>query len=101
MCAGSIGPHRIRSLSPGTGAAHDVSLNHWPVSNVDWPADGARVFMRSITQAGVPVILFPNGAGTAEVVIKGQVDSNFAFFIQCPDGRHEILEIPTPDNNNA
>ena len=26
-----LGPHRIRFLSPDTGAAHDVSLNDWPV----------------------------------------------------------------------
>jgi hypothetical protein len=94
-------PHRIRFLSPDTGAAHDGSLNGWPMFNVDWSADGARVFIRSITPAGVPVILALNGAGKAEVVIEGQVDSNFAFFIQSPDGRHGILEIPTPGDNNA
>jgi DNA-binding winged helix-turn-helix (wHTH) protein/Tol biopolymer transport system component len=93
--------HRIRFLSPDTGDAHDVSLNDWPVSNVDWSADGARLFIRSITPAGVPVILALNGAGKAEVVIEGRVDSNFTFFIQSPDGRHGILEIPTPDDNNA
>jgi hypothetical protein len=96
-----LDPHRIRFLSLETGAAHDVSLNGWPVFNIDWSADGARVFIRSITQAGVPVILALNRAGKAEVVIEGQVDSNFAFFIQSPDGRHGILEIPTPGDNNA
>lgn len=93
--------HRIRFLSPDTGAAHDVSLNDWPVFNVDWSADGARVFIRSITPAGVPVILALDGAGKVQVVIEGQVDSNFAFFIQSPDGRHGILEMPTPGDNNA
>jgi hypothetical protein len=71
------------------------------VLNADWSADGARVFIRSITPAGVPVILALNGAGKAEVVIEGQVGSNFAFFIQSPDGRHGILEMPTPGDNNA
>jgi DNA-binding winged helix-turn-helix (wHTH) protein/Tol biopolymer transport system component len=93
--------HRIRFLSPDTGAAHDVSLNNWPVFNIDWAADGARVFVRSITSAGLPVILALDGAGRAEVVIEGQVDSNFTFFIQSPDGRHGILEMPTPGDNNA
>jgi hypothetical protein len=96
-----VDPHRIRFLSPDTGAAHDVSLNDWPVFNVDWSTDGARVFIRSITPAGVPVILALNGAGKAEVVIEGRVDSKFAFFIQSPDGRHGILEMPTPGDNNA
>jgi len=96
-----LDPHRIRFLSPDTGAAHDVSLNDWPVFNVDWSADGAKVFIQSITPAGVPVILALNGAGKAEVVIEGQVDSHFNFFIQSPDGRHGILEMPTPGDNNA
>jgi DNA-binding winged helix-turn-helix (wHTH) protein/Tol biopolymer transport system component len=96
-----LDPHRIRFLSLDTGAAHDVSLNDWPVSNLDWSSDGARVFIRSLTPAGVPVILALNGAGKAEVVLEGQVDSHFAFFIQSPDGRHGILEMPTPGDNNA
>ncbi len=96
-----LDPHRIRFLSPNTGATHDVSLNDWPLFNVDWSADGARVFIRSITPAGAPVILALNEAGKAEVVIEGQLGSNFAFFIQSPDGRHGILEMPTPGDNNA
>jgi len=96
-----LDPHRIRFLSLDTGAAHDVSLNDWPLSNLDWSSDGARVFIRSLTPAGVPVILALNGAGKAEVVLEGQVDSHFAFFIQSPDGRHGILEMPTPGDNNA
>jgi DNA-binding winged helix-turn-helix (wHTH) protein/Tol biopolymer transport system component len=96
-----LGPRRIRFLSPDTGAAHDVSLNDWPVFNVDWSADGERLFVRSITPAGVPVILALNEAGKAEVVIEGRVGSHFAFFIESPDGRHGILEMPTPGDNNA
>ena len=96
-----LAPHRIRFLSPDTGAAHDVSLNDWPVFNIDWAADGARLFIRSITSAGVPVILALDGSGKAEVVIEGQAHSNFTFFIQSPDGRHGILEMPTPGDNNA
>jgi hypothetical protein len=71
------------------------------VFNVDRSADGTRLFIRSITPTGVPVILALNGAGKAEVVIEGKVDSRFIFFIQSPDGRHGILEIPTPGGNNA
>ena len=94
-------PHRIRFLSPVTGAVHDVNLNDWPVFNIDWAADGASVFVRSITSAGIPVILALNGSEKPEVVIKGQAHSNFTFFIQSPDGQHGILEMPTPGDNNA
>jgi DNA-binding winged helix-turn-helix (wHTH) protein/Tol biopolymer transport system component len=96
-----LDPHRIRFLSPDTGAVHDVSVDDWPVFNVDWSADGARLFIRSVTPAGVPVILALNGSGKAQVVIEGQAHSNFTFFIQSPDGRHGILEMPTPGDNNA
>ena len=96
-----LDPHRIRFLSPDTGSAHDVSLNDWHVANVDWSADGKQLLIRSVTPTGAPVILALNGAGKAEVLIEGQVGSNFTFFIQSPDGRHGILEIPTPGDNNA
>jgi hypothetical protein len=96
-----LDPHRIRFLSTDTGAVHDVSVDDWPVFNVDWSADGARLFIRSVTQAGIPVILALNGSGKTEVVIEGQAHSNFTFFIQSPDGRHGILEMPTPGDNNA
>jgi len=96
-----LDPHRIRFLSPDTGAVHDVSVDDWPVFNVDWSADGARLFIRSVTPAGIPVILALNGSGKTEIVIEGQAHSNFTFFIQSPDGRHGILEMPAPGDNNA
>jgi hypothetical protein len=96
-----LDPHRIRFLSPDTSSVHEMSVNDWPVFNVDWSADGAKLFIRSITPAGVPVILALDGTGKAEVVMEGKVDSSFSFFIQSPDGRHGILEMPTPDDNNA
>ena len=97
----ALQPHRIRFLSPDTGAVHDVSVDGWPVFNIDWGADGARLFVRSITSAGIPVILALNRSGKTEVVIEGQAHSNFTFFIQSPDGQHGILETPTPGDNNA
>jgi hypothetical protein len=72
-----------------------------PMFSVDWSADGSRLFVRSITPGGVPAVLAMNEAGKAEVVIEGQVDSHSTFFIQAPDGRHGILEMPTPGDNNA
>ncbi|MGA3048448.1 MAG: hypothetical protein ABSD67_17580 [Terracidiphilus sp.] len=71
------------------------------MANIDWSADGASLFIRSVTPAGLPVILAFNGTGKAKVVIEGRAGSGFTFFIQSPDGRHGILEIPTPGDNNA
>lgn len=96
-----LDPHQIRFLSTATGAAHQLNLGDWPIFNVDWSADSKKLFIRSVTPAGVPVILALNGTGEAHVVIEGQADSHFTFFIQSPDGRHGILEMPVPDDNNA
>lgn len=96
-----LDPHRVRFLSTITGAAHDVNLNDWPVFNVDWSADGARLFIRSITREGVPVILALDHSERTTVVIEGKADSHFTFFIQSPDGRHGILEMPVSGDNNA
>ena len=96
-----LDPHRIRFLSLDTGRARDVSLENWPLFNIDWSAKGERVFVRSVTPRGVPVILAVSGRGKADVVLEGPVDSNYTFFIQSPDGRHGILEKPTPGDNNA
>jgi DNA-binding winged helix-turn-helix (wHTH) protein/Tol biopolymer transport system component len=97
----SSGRHQIRFLSPDTGAVHDVSLNDWPIFNVDWSSDSKGVFIRSVTPKGAPVILAFNEAGNVEVAIEGHADSYFSFFIQSPNGRYGILEMPTPGDNNA
>jgi hypothetical protein len=47
------------------------------------------------------VIVAFNEAGKADVVMEGQTDSHFSFFIQSPNGRYGILELPTPGDNNA
>ena len=96
-----LNSHRIRFLSPDSGTAHDISVNEWPVLNIDWAADGAKVFVRSLTPESAPAILAINEEGKVQVVIEGQVDSHFTFFIQAPDGRHAILEMPIPGDNNA
>lgn len=93
--------HQIRFLSTDTGAEHDVSLNDWPVYNIDWSSDSKSLFIRTVTPQGVPVILTFNQVGKAEVAIEGQADSYFSFFIQSPNGRYGILEMPTPGDNNA
>ncbi len=71
------------------------------LSRGDLQIPGLRIAHALNTSAGVPGILALNRAGKAEAVLEGQVGSNFSFFIQSPDGRHGILEMPTPDDNNA
>jgi DNA-binding winged helix-turn-helix (wHTH) protein/Tol biopolymer transport system component len=93
--------HRIRFISPDTGAAKDVVVQDWALINGGWSADSSTLFMPSVTPDFRPVILSVNEAGKAEVAIEGQPNTNFSFLIQSPDGRRGILEMPTPGDNNA
>jgi DNA-binding winged helix-turn-helix (wHTH) protein/Tol biopolymer transport system component len=93
--------HRIRFLALDTGVAHDVSVNDWPLFDPGWSADSKSLFMQSRTSKGAAATLEVNEAGKVEVAIEGKADSDFLFFIQSPDGRHGILEMKTPGDNNA
>ena len=88
--------HQIRFLSLDTGVAHDVSIDDWPLLNGDWSADGKSVFMPSITSKDTPVILDVNEAGKAEVVLEGDANTIFWWFLQSPDGRYGMLEADGP-----
>jgi hypothetical protein len=58
-------------------------------------------YIPSYTSRGTPVILDVNEAGNAQVVFEGSPSTDLAFMIQSPDGRHAILEVPTPGDNNV
>ena len=47
------------------------------------------------------MILEVNEAGKVEVAIEGKANSGLAFLIQSPDGRHGILQMETPGDDNA
>ena len=93
--------HAIRFLSLKTGAAHDVLVKDWQLSNGDWSADGKSVYMPSLTPTGVPVILNVNEEGKAEVVLEGGANTDFWCLIQSPDGRHAIVQVLVPGDNNV
>jgi DNA-binding winged helix-turn-helix (wHTH) protein/Tol biopolymer transport system component len=93
--------HAIRLLSLKTGAAHDVLVKDWQLSNGDWSADGKSVYVPSSTPAGVPVILNVNEQGKAEVVLEGGANTEFFCLIQSPDGRHAIVQVQVPGDNNV
>ncbi len=93
--------HAIRFLSLKTGAAHDVQVKNWQLSNGDWSADGKSVYMPSVTSTGVPVVLNVNEEGKAEVVLEGGPNTEFWCLIQSPDGRHAIVQEQVPGDNNV
>jgi DNA-binding winged helix-turn-helix (wHTH) protein/Tol biopolymer transport system component len=96
--------HRIRFLALPTGVAHDVTVNDWPLLSADWSdtvwsANSKSLFIQSRTPNGGCAILEVNKAGKIEVAIE--VNSEFAYLIQSPDGRYGMLEMTTPGDNNA
>jgi DNA-binding winged helix-turn-helix (wHTH) protein/Tol biopolymer transport system component len=93
--------HQIRFLSLDTGVAHDVSIDYWPLQNGDWSADGKSVFVPSVTSKDMRVILDVNEAGKAEVVLEGDANTMFWWFLESPDGRYGMLEATVPGDNNA
>jgi hypothetical protein len=93
--------HRVRFVSLATGAAHDVTVQDWPLSNGDWAANGQSVYMPSGTPKGIPVILEVDQAGKAKVVLEGSANTEFACMIQSPDGLSGLLMEFIPAENNA
>jgi DNA-binding winged helix-turn-helix (wHTH) protein/Tol biopolymer transport system component len=93
--------HRIRFVSLGTGAAHDVTVKDWPIENGDWAANSRTVFMPSYTPSGVPVILEVDQTGKARVVLRGSPNTDIGFMIQSPDARYGLLSEYIPSESNA
>jgi len=88
--------HAIRFLSLNTEAPRDVLVKDWQLSTGDWSADG-----KSFTPTGVPVILNVNEEGKTEVVLEGSANTEFWCLIQSPDGRHAIVQVQVPGDNNV
>lgn len=98
------GDHRIRFFSVENGVAHEgntVTLDDWWIQNGDWNADGKRVLIQSVTPTGTPVILEVDRAGKASVVLEGAANTAFEWMVPSPDGRHGILEVEVPGDNNV
>jgi DNA-binding winged helix-turn-helix (wHTH) protein/Tol biopolymer transport system component len=93
--------HTIRFFSFKTGAAHDVLVKDWHLTNGDWSADGKSIYMPSFTSTGVPVVLNVNEEGRAEVVLQGGAITGFCCLIQSPDGRHALVQALVPGDNNV
>jgi DNA-binding winged helix-turn-helix (wHTH) protein/Tol biopolymer transport system component len=93
--------HRIRFVSLGTGAAHEVTVKDWPLDNGDWAANNQTVFMPSRAPNGLPVILEVDQTGKAKVVLQGSANIKFGFMIQSPDGKYGVLAAGVPGDNNV
>jgi DNA-binding winged helix-turn-helix (wHTH) protein/Tol biopolymer transport system component len=93
--------HRIRFVSLGTGAADDVTVKDWPLTNGDWAASGKTVLMPSYAANGLPVILEVDQTGKAKVILRGSSDIDFVFMIQSPDERYGLVVKVVQSDSNA
>jgi hypothetical protein len=93
--------HRIRFVSLGTGATHEVTVKDWPLDGGDWAANSQTVLMYSRAPSGLPVILEVDQTGKAKVVLRGSANIGFGPMIQSPDGRYAILLEYIPSDSNA
>ena len=93
--------HRIRFVSLGTGAAHEVTVKDWPLDRGDWAANSQTVLMPSRAPNGLPVILEVDQTGKAKVVLRGSANIRFGFMIQSPDGRYGLVMEHIPSDSNA
>jgi hypothetical protein len=93
--------HRIRFVSLGTGATHEVTVKDWSLGAVDWAANSQTVLMPSYAANGLPVILEVDQTGKAKVVLQGTANIGFGFMIQSPDGRYGLVLEYIPSDSNA
>jgi hypothetical protein len=96
-----VDQHRIRFVSLGTGAAHDVTIKDWSLACGDWAANRQTVLMASYAAKGLPVILEVDQTGKAKVVLRGSPSIDFGFMIQSPDTRYGLVAESIPSDSNA
>jgi Tol biopolymer transport system component len=98
------GDHRIRMFSVENDVAREgstITLNDWWIINGDWNSDGKGILLPTATPTGTPVILEVDKAGKASVVLEGAAHTAFMWMIPSPDGRHAVLSMEVPGDNNV
>ena len=96
-----VDEHCVRMLSLDTGAVRDIRVEQWRLSNGDWSANGKLLFIQSVTQQNIPVMLSVEMSGKAEVLLEGQKNIEYWWLVSSPDGKYGILEAEVPGENNA
>jgi Tol biopolymer transport system component len=90
---------RVTFMSVSNKSTHEVELKQWPLLNIDWAADGKRLFVSSWTANGAPVILGVEPNGNHRVLLEGDRATQYWWAVPSPDGRYAALEVLTGENN--
>jgi DNA-binding winged helix-turn-helix (wHTH) protein/Tol biopolymer transport system component len=94
------GPERkVTFMNVGDKSTHEITLNEWPLQQIDWASDGKSVFVSSQTLNGAPVILSVLPSGDHRVLLEGDNGLRFLAVVPSPDGRYGALQAVTGENN--
>jgi Tol biopolymer transport system component len=91
--------HRVTFMAVSDKSAHEVEVNQWALTNIDWSPDGKSVLVSSRTADGAPVILGVEPNGNYRVLLEGDNATQLWWAIESPDGRYVALTEVTGANN--
>jgi Tol biopolymer transport system component/DNA-binding winged helix-turn-helix (wHTH) protein len=80
-------------------ATHEVELNQWRLTNVDWAPDSKSVLVLGRTENGSQAILGVEPNGNHRVLLEGDSATQLWWAVESPDGRYLALNVVTGANN--
>ena len=91
--------HRVTFMAVRDKTTHEVEVNQWPLTNIDWAPDGKSVLVSTRTATGARPILGVEPNGNYRVLLEGDNATQLWWAIESPDGRYAALEVVTGANN--
>jgi len=91
--------HRITFMAVSDKSTHQVEVNQWPLTNIDWAPDGKSVLVSTRTATGARPILGVEPNGNYRVLLESDNATQLWWAIESPDGRYVALTEVTGANN--
>jgi Tol biopolymer transport system component/DNA-binding winged helix-turn-helix (wHTH) protein len=91
--------HRVTFMAVSDKSTHEVEVNQWPLTNIDWAPDGKSVLVSTQTANGTRPILGVEPNGNYRVLLEGDNATQLWWAIESPDGRYAALTEVTGANN--
>ena len=90
---------RVTFMAVSDKTAHEVELNQWRLTNIDWAPDSKSVLVTSLAANGAQAILGVEPNGNHRVLLEGDSATQLWWAIESPNGRYLALDIVTGANN--
>ena len=91
--------HRVTFMAVSDKTTHEVEVNQWPLTNIDWAPDGKSVLVSTQAANGTKPILGVEPNGNYRVLLEGDSATQIWWAIESPDGRYVALGEVTGANN--